>query len=56
MKEECNMIIATVDTWLPKLSDQLKYVRKTYPDIIYDVPTAYVSPASDTDEDLMALV
>ena len=55
-KEERNMMIATVDTWLPKVSDQLKYVQKTYPVIVYDVPTACVSPVSNTDEDLAALV
>ena len=56
MKGEHNMMIATVNTWLPKLSDQLKYVQKTYLVIVYDVPTACVSPASNTDEDLMALI
>ena len=55
-KEGRDMMIATVNTWLPKLSDRLKYVQKTYPVIVYGVPTACVSPASDTDEDLAALI
>ncbi len=35
-----DMLVATVDNWLPMLSGQLTYIQKTYPVIVHGVPTS----------------
>ena len=35
------MLIETIDEWLPKLSEWLQYIHKTYPILIHGVPTSF---------------
>ena len=34
----CDVLVAEIDKWLPKLSNQLHYCHKTYPVLIHGVP------------------
>ena len=56
MRARRDMMVETVEAWLPKLSDQLHYVQKTYPVIVHRVPTDFVSLVSEDGGDLMALI
>ena len=39
----CDMMVETVEAWLPKLLDRLHYVQKTYPVIMHRVPADSIS-------------
>ena len=56
MKAGCDRMVDTVDAWLPKLTDQLHYVQKTYPVIMHRVPAEFTLLAKEDGEDLTALI
>ncbi len=52
-----DMLMATVDRWLPKLSGQLYYTCKTYPVLVHGVPTSLDPPKGGEDgEDIATLL
>ncbi len=52
-----DMLVATVDRWLPKLSGQLYYTCKTYPVLVHGVPTSLDPPKGGEDgEDIATLL
>ena len=55
-KAGCDKMVDTVGDWLPKLSDQLHYVQKTYPVIMHRVPAEFTLLAGEDGKDLMALI
>ena len=55
-KAGCDKMVDTVGDWLPKLSDQLHYVQKTYPIIVHRVPAEFALLADEDGEDLTALI
>ena len=52
MRAGRDMMVETVEAWLPKLSDQLHYVQKTYPVIVHRVPADFVSLVNEDGGDL----
>ena len=40
MKAGCDLLVATINEWLSKLSEQLMYHCKTYPVLIHGVPVS----------------
>ena len=49
-------MVDSVDVWLPKLSDRLHYIQKTYPVIVHRVPAEFTLLADEDGEDLTALI
>ena len=56
MKAGRDKMVDTVDVWLPKLSDRLHCIQKTYPVIVCRVPTEFALLARKDGEDLTALI
>ena len=38
---ECGVLVKSIDSWLPKLSEQLSYVPKTYPILVHSVLASF---------------